>query len=438
VPAPLRVAVIGAGIVGVCTTLALLAEGHRVTVIDPGPAGGEQAASYGNGAWLNPGSVVPMALPGLWRRVPSFLIDPLGPLAIRPAYLPQLSPWLLRFVRAGATVDRVRQTARALRPLIADTPLHHQALADAAGVGELIGHSGLLHVFPDRAAFDAEALAWQLRRENGVEWLELDAEALRREEPALDHRYTFGVLLPAGGHCRNPGAYVAALMAHALAQGATLLRSRAEGFRVDSGSLRAVITDGEDLPADRAVIAAGAWSHRLAASLGDPVPLETERGYHAVIPAPGLTPRRPIMPSDGKWAGTMTASGLRIAGQVELAGLAAAPNWQRAEILLRAARTTFPGLPQDADGVTVWMGHRPSVADGLPVIGPASGCGDVLHAFGHGHIGLAAAPGTARLVTDLMLERMPSIDPTPYRARRFGRGAALRRPAATAARQPAV
>jgi D-amino-acid dehydrogenase len=127
------------------------------------------------------------------------------------------------------------------------------------------------------------------------------------------------------------------------------------------------------------------------------------------------------MPSDGKMAHVMTPAGLRLAGQVELAGLEAAPNWKRAEILRDFALTTWPDLPRDlpADRVKVWMGHRPSTPDGLPCIGLASGCADVLHAFGHGHVGLTAGPATGKLVADLIAGRAPSINPAPYTARRF-------------------
>jgi len=118
---------------------------------------------------------------------------------------------------------------------------------------------------------------------------------------------------------------------------------------------------------------------------------------------------------------TAMAGGLRIAGQVELAGLAAAPDWRRSEILRDYALRTFPGLPRDlpADRVKVWMGHRPSTPDGLPVIGPASGCADVVYAFGHGHVGLTTGPITGRLVADLLGGHPPVIDPAPYSARRF-------------------
>lgn len=413
-----HVVVIGAGIVGAATAIELLRDGHRVTIVEPGDPGGEQAASYGNGTLLNPSSVIPMTAPGIWRKVPGYLADPLGPLAIRWPYLPRLLPWLWRFVRAGATEARVATIARALRPLVLDAPEQHRRLAEEAGVGELITRRGVLFVFPSRADFEAEGLSWRLRRENGVRWLELSEEELRQREPTLDRHYKFALLVEENGQCHDPGAYVNALVQRACALGATLRRARATGLRIASRRLRAVRTDAGDIACDNAVIAAGAWSKMLAAIAGDRVPLETERGYHVVIENPGVAPRYPVMPSDGKMACVMTPQGLRLAGQVELAGLAAPPNWARADVLRNFARRVFPGLPADFQ-VKTWMGHRPSTPDGLPCIGRASGCPDVLHAFGHGHVGLTAGATTARLVADLISGKPPSIDLAPYSAARF-------------------
>ena len=315
----------------------------------------------------------------------------------------------------------VRKPARALRPLLLNAPELHRRLAEEAGVSELISRQGMLSVFPSRAEFVAEELEWRLRRENGVRWLELSADELRQREPTLSRRYSFGVLVEENGQCRDPGAYVAALVRHAVAQGAELRRARALGFRIEGARLLAVRTDAGEIAADRAVIAAGARSHVLAAAAGDRVPLETERGYHAVIADPGIAPRYPVMPSDGKMACVMTPQGLRLAGQVELAGLDAAPNWRRAEVLRDFARRVFPDVPADlpASRVKVWMGHRPSTPDGLPCIGPASGCPDIVHAFGHGHVGLTAGAATGRLVADLISGRQPAIDIAPFAAQRF-------------------
>ena len=416
-----NVVVIGAGIVGAVTALELLRDGHQVTIVEPGQPGGEQAASYGNGCFLSPASLVPISMPGIWRDVPAWVRDPLGPLTIRWSYLPTLAPWLLRFLRAGSTVARVEATARALRPLVEDAPDRHRRLAEEAGVGELIERRGLLYVYPVRAEFEAEALAWRLRRDNGARWLELSADELRQQEPELDRSYGFGVLVEEGANCADPGAYVAALVAHAQAQGAGLVRAKADAFQLEGGRLRGVVVGEGHISCDKAVIAAGARSRKLAVAAGDRVSLETERGYHAVITNPGIAPRHPMMPSDGKMAVTPTRGGLRVAGQVELAGLEAAPNWRRAEVLRDHMLRMFPRLPRDLkpEDVKLWMGHRPSTPDGLPVIGRASGCPDIVHAYGHGHIGLVAGAMTGRLAADLVSDKTPTIDPAPYSPQRF-------------------
>ena len=418
-PAP-HVAIIGAGIIGTCTATALLDKGFRVTLVDPGPPGGEQAASYGNGAFLSPNSIVPMSMPGLWRKVPGYLLDRNGPLTIRWTSLPQLTPWLLRFIAAGFTEARVRRTATVLRGLLGDCVGQYQALAERVGVAHLIRADGVLYVFPSRKEFEAEALSWQLRHDNGLRWQELDRAALVAREPGLAPAYTFGILVGDGGYCTAPGDLVAALADHAQAQGAVLMAARATGFRLDGNQLLGVETDAGFLPCDRAVIAAGMASRELARMVGDRIPMEAERGYHVQLdlPAPDGGPRGAVMPSDGKMANAWLDAGLRASGQVELATPGARPDWNRADILLRHLRATWPGLPPDAP-VRRWQGNRPSTPDGLPVIDRSRWSGNVIHAFGHGHVGLSAGPMTAAIVAALLTGTAPPIDPIPFTARRF-------------------
>ncbi len=428
-PAPRHVVVIGAGIVGIACVLELLRDGHRVTLLDPQPPGGPQAASYGNGGWLSPMSVIPPATPGLWRRLPGFLADPLGPLAIRWRRLPGAAPWLLRYLAAGWTERRVAATATALRPLLLDCPALHKRLAEEAGVGDLIARHGALYLYPARTDFAAEALAWRIRHRVGITWRELDADHLRQQEPTLDRRYRFGVLVEEGGHCRDPGALVAALAALAGRRGAALVQQAATGFRLAGRRLRAVTTTAGEIACDAAVIAAGIRSRSLASALGERVMLESERGYHAMISDPEAVPRLPLMPSDGRMAITPMAGGLRCAGQVEIAGLEAAPDWRRAAILRDHLLRTFPALPRDlpASRVQVWMGHRPGTPDGLPCIGFARASDDVVHAFGHGHIGLAAGPRTGRVVAQLLGGRTAEIPIAAFDPGRFDPGRFARR-----------
>lgn len=416
-----NIVVIGAGAVGAATALELLRDGHYVTIVEPGEPGGEQAASYGNGCWLSTMSVIPPAGPGTWRKIPGFLMDPLGPLSIRWRYLPRVAPWLLRYLAAGWTEQRVTRAAQALQPLLANAPALHRALADEAGVGALIEQKGLMYIYPDRAAFEAECLSFRVRAAVGLRWLELDEDEMRQREPTLDRRYTFGVLVEKAGHCRDPGAYVAALVALATSEGAVWRRCRATGFRIEAGRLDAVETDAGAIACDTAIICAGAHSKVLAAAAGDRVPLESERGYHAVLRDPETGPRVPLMPSDGKMAITMTEGGLRCAGQVEIAGLEAAPDWRRAEVLRDHLLRCFPDLPRDlpAERIKVWMGHRPSMPDGLPCIGPSRATPDILYAFGHGHVGLVAAARTGRVVAQMIGGRAPEIPVAAFDPARF-------------------
>ena len=417
----LHVVVIGAGIIGAATAVELLRDGQRVTLVEPGDPGGEQAASNGNGGWLSPASLVPVSTPGLWKMLSGTMLHPLAPLTVRASYAASALPWVARFMFAGATERQVEQAARALCPLLADCPERHAALAEEAGVGYLVRHTGLLYLFPSRADFAAESLAWRLRRELGVQWVELDADALRQREPALGEHYRFGVFVEHGAHCIDPGAYVAALVAHAQALGAKLVRARANGLVIERGRLRAVSVGAARIACNRAVIAAGARSKALAREAGDDVPLESARGYHVEIADPGFELRHTVMLSDGRMVGTMTMQGLRVAGQAELAGLRAAPNWKRAETLRDHALKAFPALPRNLpmDRVRMWMGHRPVLPDSLPCIGPAGFTADVVDCFGHGNIGLAAAALSGRLAADLVGGKAPAIDPTPYAPSRF-------------------
>jgi len=416
-----HVVIIGAGIIGATSAYQCLNAGLRVTLVEPEQPGDEQAASFGNAGWLSSHSVLPAATPGAWKNVPKCLTDPLGPLAIRWKYFPKALPWLTRYLQAASNYTKIERTAVALRSLLAGAPALHQEMAEQAGVGHLIVRTGLLHAYLSKEHFATDAKAWNIRRKEGILWKELDASELAELEPDLDRRYTFGVLVPETGSCRNPGAYTAALIAHAQARGAQLIRARATGFRIEQGALQAVLTDLGEIPCDKAVIAIGARSKELARLAGDRVSLESERGYHAVVTAPEAGPRIPTMFADRKVIVTSMERGLRVAGQVEIAQTDDTPDWRRAEILRKHLVALYPKLPPDlpTDRITIWMGRRPSTPDGLPCIGLASGCADIIHAYGHGHVGLVGSARTGRLVAQLATGTPPEISLTPFSPQRF-------------------
>jgi D-amino-acid dehydrogenase len=417
-----RVGVIGAGMVGVCAARWLQRDGHSVFLVEPGNPG--EGASFGNAGAFNGSSVTPVAFPGVIRQVPGWLRDPLGPLALRWQYLPRILPFLIRMVRS-ATPEKVREQARALRPLIAPTVPMVRELAREAGAEDLIHQRGHLYVYRSAESLAKDALAWELRRENGVEVDEFDADELRQLEPVLSREYVRGLLVRENGHTSNPHRLVTRLVERFRREGGEIVPACAFGFRLDGRRLTAIQTDRGDLPADAAAVCAGAWSKPLAVLLGDRVPLETERGYHLMIRDPEVMPRIPTADADGKFVATPMELGLRLAGTVEFAGLKAPPDWRRSRILLTQARRMLPGLaPKDGgdypdERITMWMGHRPALPDSLPVIGPSRECRDVIYAFGHGHIGMTSAPMTGRIVADLIAGRPAPIDISPFAAGRF-------------------
>nr|GAJ37642.1 D-amino acid dehydrogenase small subunit [Bradyrhizobium sp. DOA9] len=393
--------------------------GVEVVIVDAGSPGGRQAASYGNAGWASNAAVMPISVPGLWRRVPSYIFDKSGPFTIRWSYLPRLLPWLLRLLWAGRNWEQVEACARVRFELCRSASADHVRISAEAGVAHLVQRRGLLLVCRDRSEILSTQHERGIRRQLGIESRELSPSELRRREPNLSSEYRFGFLNEDGCHISDLGAYCEAIADLILRRGGRIVRARATGFETVRGEVAKVLTDGGAIGCTHAVVAAGIGSKRLAAIAGDYVSLESERGYHVVFSHPGNILYGPIMPIDGKMAITPTLDGFRIAGQVELASEKALPDWRRADILAQFASRLFREPVQPGIEVDRWMGHRPSTPDGLPCIGPASACGKLYYAFGHGHSGVAHAPATGKLVADLVLGRKPDFDISPLSIQRF-------------------
>jgi D-amino-acid dehydrogenase len=409
-----RITVIGAGIVGLCCASFLQRDGHEVTVVDRDEPG--NGCSFGNAGLVSPGAVATAAQPGAWRNVPKWLLDPLGPLAIRWRHLPGMLPWLAAWGRS-CREENVRAASTALHALHAPVFENYAPLLAAAGAQELIRRTGQLYVSEQEGGALGSALVRELRAAAGVRTEMLSGEAIRELEPALGPHYRSALLFPEHGHSVNSFRLVQVLAAEFCRAGGTLLRRRVDGFETGAHGPRRVLTDAGALEVETLVIAAGAWSNRLTGSLGMRFPLEAERGYHLMLAQPAVMPRLPIVNRDFNFTTTPMENGLRFAGTAEFAGLEAPPDYRRAHALLTHARRMLPGLTESAG--TPWMGCRPSLPDALPVIDRSPRFGNVFLAFGHAHFGLTEAPTTGRLIADLVANRPPAIDPTPYRASRF-------------------
>jgi len=416
-----HVLIIGAGVVGAATAHHCLQAGLKVTLLDPGEPGQSHAASFGNAGWLSSHSILPPAYPGVWKQIPKWLLDPQGPLTVRLRYLPKALPWLKDYLASAWTYQQLKDTSVALRALLRDAPNLHKQIALAIGAGDLISAQELLHTYPKESDYVADARAWKLRQEAGVTWTTYSNNKLHELEPRLSPRYQFGVLVHDTGYCINPSAYVQAIVNNALKLGGHLIKASAKTLNYRNNFITSVSTDQGDIECDAIVIAAGARAKELARQAGDDVPLATERGYHYVVQVPNGGPNHPTMFMDRKVVVTPMETGIRIAGQVEIAGLDDVPNWQRAEILRQHLATLYPDLAKHIanDQISVWLGRRPSLPDGLPCIGFSSRGPSVIHAYGHGHVGLAGSARTGRVVSQLLTNTRPDIDLKPYSAQRF-------------------
>ena len=336
------VTVIGAGMVGVCCASFLQRLGQRVTLIDRVPPG--ESCSFGNAGSLSWSSCVPISVPGLPPKVPGWLLSSDGPLTIRWKYLPGLVPWLWRFVKSGNRTQ-VENSSRALSELHRPALDLHRELANDAGVADLVRSTDYLHVYSSQAAFDDARYTQGLRsRFGGVEAQELDAEGIRALEPQISERYVKALRIPDQGYAANPGRLVKAYASQLAANGATIIQDEVTELVVTNNRVSAVNTSSSSIKSDAVVIAAGAWSAHLCAMLGVTVPLEAERGYHVTISDPGVSIGGTIMETDGMFVATPMEMGLRFADTVELANVDAAPNYARADNILKLARRMFPGL----------------------------------------------------------------------------------------------
>lgn len=406
--------VIGAGIVGACCAGWLRHKGIAVTLIERNAPG--EATSFGNAGSLSPTAVLPVAMPGMLRQIPGWLLDPLGPLTVRWSYLPRALPWLVRFLRRANT-ESMWDTANSLRPLLRPLFECYAPLLERAHAQDLIRREGIVYLYDSEATFRASKQAENMRRKLGAVLEDLDAAEIQRRVPGLASAFKWGTYAPENGFTINPARLTRAIVESVVADGGSLLKAEASDIVPQRDGKVMVRTSAGEVLTGAVVVAAGAWSHRLAARLGDRIPLETQRGYHVTVANPGVQPGRMVNWVLPRVYAAPMEMGMRFAGTVEIAGLDAAPNWGRADALLRLGKRLYPDM--NTSEVSRWMGHRPCLPDSMPVIGPSPRAANVYYAFGHGHVGMCGAPGTGRTIAELVAGEKPQIDITPLRPERF-------------------
>ena len=409
-----RVVVVGAGIVGTCCAVYLRRAGFAVTLIERDAPG--EACSFGNAGSIGLSSFAPYSLPGLWRKIPAMMLDRGSALQVRPGQFPRSLPWFMRFLMAGRP-DRVAEIIEARKALLNRVLEAFEPILAEAGAQDLIETRGKLFIYESERSFLGGAFDRQVRRDGGARVEELSGDEAREHEPALGPRVHRAVFLPELRHCPNPLRLTQTLVDHFVKGGGKLLKETVQRIEADGGAPPRVVTGTASHETDLVVLAAGIWSRTLAAHLGVKVPLESQRGYHMMLPNAGVPLRFPVISIDRNALITPMEHGIRVSGIAEHAGLAAPPNYALADLVVEHARAVMPGLT--ANGGVPWSGHRPSTPDSLPVIGRAPGHASVLLAFGHGHTGLTMGAITGRLISELAANQTPSLDLTPYRAERF-------------------
>jgi glycine/D-amino acid oxidase-like deaminating enzyme len=406
--------VIGGGIIGVACALALRRERHAVTLVERDEPG--MACSWGNAGLIQIGTPIPLAIPGLWRRLPRLLSDRQSPLVIRWRDFAHLAPFLIRLAAAGRA-RRVEAISSALAALLAPSAEAHKALAAGTGAAAMMRARGLLFVYRDAAARAGAAWEMDLFRRRGVVVETLDGDALRQLEPALDRGYGHAHFLPDSYYTIDPHGLTRAYAEALVAEGGTIERNEVRDIAVDSQGALTLVTASGRRPVDRLVLATGIEARALARRLGVFAPLASARGYHLMLPAPAITLQGPVVEGGMHFAVTPMEGGIRLAGTVEFARRDTPPDNRRADMLLGMARRMFPGL--DGSNAVRWMGHRPALPDSLPMIGPAPASRRAFLAIGHGQFGLTTAALTGRLIAELAGGRAPMIDLAPYRPDRF-------------------
>ena len=409
-----HVTVIGAGIVGACCARYLALAGHEVTLVDRIEPG--MGCSFDNAGVISTvtSSVQPPS-PKLLKQIPSMLFDRDATLVIRWSYLLKMAPWLTAFLKGCTTADQ-RRTAAAMANLLTGTTAAYDRITRGTEADRYIRLNGMMGLYRTDETFAGDAWRREMNRELGAEFAELAQEEIRQMEPSLSEEVRRAVFFPSAYSTSNPS-----LLTRAIAeQAGGFVQAEVDGIRLENGRPTVLVTDKGDMPVDKLVVAAGAFSHRLARMMGIRVLLDTERGYHVELDGVETGLSRACLHYEHAIGINPVTTGLRFAGTVEFAGVDAPENDARTRIIWRRARPVLRELEGvDDPPMRLWMGRRPTMPDFRPVIGAAPGISDCWFAFGHQHLGLTLGARTGEIVANLVSGRDPGIDLEPFRADRF-------------------
>jgi D-amino-acid dehydrogenase len=408
-----RIAVVGAGIVGCSCALWLQRKGFEVILIDPDDPG--SGTSSGNACTIAEYGCIPVNSPDLFRRLPSLLFSSESPLSLDLGYALTHPGWMIDFLK-NCRERKVNRTIRLLGQLLAKVYDGLDPLLDMADARDLVEQRGFMHVYRDQAEWDAAKRANQARREQGSNFVELDQGDIKALEPNLKAPFEHGLLFDGITQVLDPQALCQRYVECFRQNQGQFLQQRAVAVRHGTESVQIQLDNGENVDAERVVIAAGAFSKSIAGIPMQLLKLDAERGYHVQFSNMQHLLSRPVSWQQAGFYATPMNLGLRFAGTVEIAGLHKEINPRMINYLNRKAHEMLE-LPEQPD--QEWLGFRPTCPDALPVIGYSTTSEYILYAFGHHHIGLTLSGITGKLIAELANGEEPSHNITPFSPRRF-------------------
>lgn len=411
-----RVVVVGGGVVGGCCAYYLAKAGHSVTIVERNRFG--SGCSHGNCGYVSPSHVLPFAAPGaLWSTMKT-LFRRNSPLKVRPGVVLADLGWFLGFARRCNARDMMA-AGRGIQALLNSS----RALFDDLLVRERIEceweAKGLLFVFQTAAHFEHYAHTNELlSREFNMPATSFGPAELAALEPALKPGQGGGYLYKSDAHLR-PDRLMSELRRVLLGMGVEIRDGcTVTGFVKAAGTVTALKTSAGEVPADRFVIATGAWTPQLNAELGCRVPIQPGKGYSITMARPAVCPTYPLIFEEHRVAVTPFASGYRLGSTMEFGGYDESLNRSRLSLLTDAAKLYLRD-PLAEPVQEEWWGWRPMTYDSLPVIDRAPAADNVLIAAGHNMLGLSMSPATGKLVAEMIGDDRPHVDPAPYSLNRF-------------------
>jgi D-amino-acid dehydrogenase len=406
--------VLGAGIVGTAVALHLAKRGMSVALVDKRGPGEE--TSYGNTGVIVGASVFPTAFPRSLKKFIQVAMKRAPEANYHWGDLLKIAPWLYSYYRFS-TLEKLKDSAVKLRPLMARSVGEHEALLQESGAMKYLRKTGWMTLYRSDAAFEAMKPQLEFGAQIGVAAQTLDTQGALALEPSLNPVFRHALMWPDVASLSNPLMVTRAYAARFSALGGVFINGDARSLHRADGKWRVDTNEGH-VDAENVVVALGPWSTDVLTPLGIKVPLGIKRGYHRHFnPKGNASLTRPIIDTQYGYALTPMEQGIRLTTGAEFAARDAAPTPIQLDMLMKPARELFPlGEPNEAEP---WLGQRPNMPDSLPVLGRAPGQRGLWLAFGHGHWGLTLGPVTGHLMADMITGTTPFTDPAPYRAERF-------------------